>query len=175
MSNTVIYILLVVAFGLLCFFIWQFTKDARGGGPVKVAEIKAPSGAGEKIQVEVKPTDTGVDIFVYNSYKDRPSDAVMFPEIEDDLMPPKGTLGRDFWDKVAHIGDIEDPAERESIVRTLADKGFIAEEAVSSWMMPAPEAGEEPADEEDGEGQEGINEFDTLEVPDAEEGYYFDI
>ena len=174
MSNTVIYILLAVVFGLLCFFIWEFMKGSAVKAPVKVAEIKAPTAAGEKIQVEVKPTETGVDIFVYNSYKDRPSDAVMFPEIEDDLMPPKGTLGRDFWDKVAHIGDIEDPAEREGIVRTLADKGFIPEEAVSSWIMPAPDAGGEDGDGED-DREEAEEEYVSLEFPDEDEGYYFDI
>lgn len=164
MSNTILFIILAAAFVAFVIFLLQ---AARGGGE---PASRIPQRAGD-VMVKVTREEDGINILVYNSYEDRPSDAELFPEITNDLAPAKGSLDRAFWERVADMGNIADPAERERLVSILADHGFIDRDAASTWSMPDP--GVPAGDRPDGDDP-GPEDFDIME--DSGEGeYFFDI
>ena len=175
MSNGIIFALLVIVFGVFVFFIVYALKGNQKKAPAAKADVQAASG--DRLQIEVKPKDNGVEILVYNSWEERPSDAELFPDIVNDIAPAKDALDRDFWEKVANIGNIADPAEREKLVTLLADQGVISKDDISTWAMPDPglddperEVTEEPGNESD---YRGI--LDRIEPEEGEAPYVFNV
>ena len=167
MNSTILLIPLALVFALFCFFIFYAMKGS-GKKPAKVIDIAG----NERFQLEVKPKDDGVEILVYNSYQERPSDAELFPDILNDLAPSKDVMDRAFWDRVAHIGEVEDPAEREKLVRMLADAGVIPPSAVDTWTMPDPNVDREPDEGPDDDYRNVLSRVDFDAEPQG--GYVFE-
>lgn len=100
--------------------------------------------------VHVERTDDNVTLKVeYQSWRDRPSDDELFPELSN--VPAQETdearCGGAFWQKAARLRELP-VEERERIISTLLQYGFIYDPSMCAMAMTetAAEAGDAPAD-----------------------------
>lgn len=159
-NTTFLTIMVVVALVAFLGFIVNAVLSGRHSRrqeeqkPAELANVK-----NENFSVRVTKEKDGMNVHITNTY-DNPGpdseDEHVFPELEEDIEPPKVGLDKNFWNQVAAVllGEDVDPEERMNIANTLANFGMIPREDVSTWGMPSPEGfdpsaeeGEQPSEE----------------------------
>lgn len=162
--STIDIILLVVFSAALLFFVYSlFTAIIKNGSKSpKTPQTLKPEGtpapspslspANEKeLNIRIRKESDGVHFILPPSsatVQDASED--LFPQIINDMPPEDKGLTYEYFLKLASMPHIEDPEERERIIRPLAEKGIIRESDVSSLAILDPGAvdnGEKPVPE----------------------------
>lgn len=153
-------ILITALAATLIFFVAELFRLLRKPSGKTSRSFKIPSKekSVENIDIKIRQEKDGLHLIIENAVPEDSSPEDFFPDIINDVAPDDRGLDNSFWEKIASLPDMEDPSERERLVRILADNGIISEADIPTLVMLGSEDSPEDDDTDRNEALESKNE-----------------
>lgn len=149
---TVILVLIVaILVALLCYVAFAVLRPGSSGRQPAQGGGRGSSSVNftlsDDAHVHVKKTDEGFNVdFTYETFLDRPSDAVLFPDIVNDA-PVEPTFEESYFEQLARADQLSS-TDRTKLVGQLVIKGIITQEQCDNLLRQIAQDIEEKRREE---------------------------